>query len=124
MESPGAIELPPSETPNAARIYSYTLGGSYYLPVDRAAAEYMFSLVPSTPKWVRMLRSFLQHAARRLWVEGLTHFIDFASGLPTDDHIHHVLPDARVVYSDLDLETYNLAQQPVGHLPNVLYLRR
>jgi len=78
MAPSGAVELPPSETPNAARIYSYTLGGSYYLPVDRAAAEYMFSLVPSTPKWVRMLRNFLQHAARRLWVEGFTHFIDFA----------------------------------------------
>lgn len=123
MEQSGLVELPPSETPNAARIYSYTLGGSYYLPVDKAAAEYMFSLVPSTPKWVRMLRNFLQHAARRLWAEGLTCFIDFASGLPTDDHIHHVLPDARVVYSDLDPETYDMAQQLVGHLPNVRYLR-
>jgi hypothetical protein len=123
MEQSALVELPPSETPNAARIYSYTLGGSYYLPVDKAAAEYMFSLVPSTPKWVRMLRNFLQHAARRLWAEGLTCFIDFASGLPTDDHIHHVLPDARVVYSDLDRDTYELAQQLVGHLPNVRYLR-
>lgn len=122
MES-GAVNLPVSNTPNAARIYSYTLGGSYYLPVDKAAAEYMFSLVPSTPKWVRMLRMFLQHAARRLWAEGFTHFIDFASGLPTEDHIHYVLPDARVVYSDLDPETYQLAQQLVGHLPNVLYLK-
>ncbi len=52
--------------PNAARIYNYTLGGSYYYPVDQAAAEYMFSLVPSTPKWVHMLRAFLQHAARQL----------------------------------------------------------
>jgi hypothetical protein len=40
--------------PNAARIYNYTLGGSYYYPVDQAAAEYIFSLVPSTQKWVRM----------------------------------------------------------------------
>ena len=84
-----------AEAPNAARIYNYTLGGSHYRPADQAAAEYMFSLVPSTPKWVRMLRDFLQQAARQLWDEGITHFIDFASGLPTQDHIHHVLPEAK-----------------------------
>ncbi|HEX6289558.1 MAG TPA: SAM-dependent methyltransferase [Herpetosiphonaceae bacterium] len=117
METPN-----PPEAPNAARIYNYTLGGTHNFPADRAAAEYMFSLVPSTPKWVRMLRDFLQQAARQLWDEGFTHFIDFASGLPTDDHIHHVLPDAKIVYSDLDPYTYAQAQQMVGHLPNVLYL--
>lgn len=110
-------------TPNAARIYSYTLGGSYYYPVDKAAADYMFSLVPSTPKWVKMLRAFLQQAARQLWAEGFTHFVDFASGLPTEDHIHHVLPDAKIVYADSDPATYAQAQALVGHLPNVLYLQ-
>lgn len=113
----------PTEVPNAARIYSYTLGGSHYLPVDAQAAEYMFSLVPSTRKWVRMLRDFLQQAARELREDGFTHFVDFASGLPTDDHIHHVIPDARVVYSDADPYTYAEAQKMVGDLPNVLYLQ-
>jgi hypothetical protein len=40
----------PSDVPNAARIYNYTIGGSHYFPVDQAAAEYMFLLEPSTPK--------------------------------------------------------------------------
>jgi hypothetical protein len=111
------------EVPNAARIYSYTLGGTHYLPVDQAAAEYMFSLLPSTPKWVGMLRAFLQQAARRLWAQGFTHFVDFASGLPTEDHIHYVLPEAKIVYSDIDPDTYTVAQTLVGHLPNVLYLQ-
>src|SRR5919109_127432 len=123
MDTPTPTPTPnPPDVPNAARIYNYTLGGTHYFPVDQAAAEYMFSLVPSTPKWVRMLRDFLQQAARQLWDEGFTHFVDFASGLPTDDHIHHVLPDARVVYSDIDPYTYAQARQMVGHLPNVLYL--
>lgn len=112
-----------AEVPNASRIYNYTLGGSHYRPADQAAAEYMFSLVPSTPKWVRMLRDFLQQAARQLWDEGFTHFIDFASGLPTQDHIHHVLPDAKIVYSDVDPYTIEQGQEMVGHLPNVLYLQ-
>ncbi|HTQ81295.1 MAG TPA: SAM-dependent methyltransferase [Thermoanaerobaculia bacterium] len=110
------------ETPSAARIYSYTLGGSHYFPVDQAAAEYMFSLVPSTPKWVRMLRDFLQRAARQLWAAGYTHFVDLASGLPTEDHIHHVLPEARIIYSDIDPLTCAEGQEIVQALPNVLYL--
>lgn len=120
--TPSADSTPP-DVPNASRIYNYTLGGSHYFPVDQAAAEYMFSLVPSTRKWVRMLRDFLQQAARQLWAEGYSTFIDFASGLPTDDHIHHVLPDARVVYSDLDPYTYTEAQRLVAGRPNVLYLQ-
>ena len=109
--------------PNAARIYNYTLGGSHWTPVDQAAAEYMFSLVPSTPKWVQMLRDFLQRAARQLWEDGFTRYVDFASGLPTEDHIHAVLPEsARIVYSDIEPSTVEEAQTLVGHLPNVLYL--
>lgn len=124
MEGPAAAAAPePHQVPNAARIYNYTLGGSHNFPADREAAEYMFSLVPSTRKWVRMLRDFLQQAARRLWDEGYTHFVDLASGLPTEDHIHAVLPGAKVVYSDLDDYTVEQARALVGHLPNVLYLK-
>lgn len=111
-----------TDTPNSARIYNYMLGGSHNFPADRAAADYMSSLVPSTAKWVRMLRDFLQQAASQLRAEGFTHFVDFASGLPTDDHIHHVVPDAKVVYSDIDPYTLEQAQKLVGDLPNVLYL--
>lgn len=121
MESP---DTPPSPTdvPNAARIYDYTLGGTRNHPADRAAAEYMFSLVPSTPKWVRMLRDFLREAARKVRAEGITHFVDFASGLPTEDHVHAAVPDARVVYSDLDPYTYQQAREMVAGDPDVLYL--
>ena len=112
----------PTDIPNAARIYNYVSGGSHWFPADKAAADYISSLVPSTGKWVRMLREFLQQAARRLHAEGLRHFVDFASGLPTDDHVHAVVPDARVVYSDTDPYTLQAAEQLVGGLPNVLYL--
>lgn len=119
QEGPGG--QPPA--PNAARIYSYTLGGTHYTPADQAAAEYMFSLVPSTRKWVSMLRDFLQKAALQLRAEGFERFVDFASGLPTEDHIHAVLPEARVVYSDIDPETNAAAREMVAGLPNVLYMQ-
>jgi len=123
MADTDSTDQPPADVPNAARIYNYTLGGTHWLPVDKAVADYMFSLVPSTPKWVRMLRDFLARAARELHAEGFRHFVDFASGLPTDDHVHAAVPDARVVYSDLDEYTVEQAQKLVGGLPNVLYLR-
>lgn len=114
----------PTDTtiPNAARIYDYTLGGTHNFEADRQAAEYMFSLVPSTRKWVKMLRVFLQEAATQLWEEGFTHFIDFASGLPTNDHTHSVLPEAKIIYSDVDPLTVATAQQMVADKPNILYL--
>jgi hypothetical protein len=112
-----------TEIPNAARIYDYLLGGTHNFPADQAAAGYMVSLLPSTPKWLRMLRDFLPASARRLHREGLTYFADFASGLPTDNHIHTALPaEARIVYSDNDPYTISQARRLVDDLPNVVYL--
>lgn len=112
----------PTEIPNAARIYNYTLGGTHYFPADAAAAEQMFAAVPSTRKWVRMLRDFLGAAAASLHAEGFRHFVDFASGLPTDDHVHAAAPGARVVYSDLDPYTIEQGRRMVEGNENVLYL--
>ncbi|AEI65738.1 SAM-dependent methyltransferase [Corallococcus macrosporus] len=109
--------------PNAARIYDYTLGGTHHFEADRQAAESMFSLVPSTRKWVRMLRACLRTAAQRLAADGFHHWVDFASGLPTGDHVHAVLPpDARVLYSDINPLTITTAQHLLGATPNVRYL--
>lgn len=112
-----------TQIPNAARIYDYTLGGTHNFEADRQAAEYMFSLVPSTRKWVKMLRAFLQEAASQLSEEGFTHFIDLASGLPTNDHIHAVLPsDAKIIYSDADPLTVSEAAGLVADKPNIIYM--
>lgn len=119
MDAPAAEP----QYPNAARIYNYTLGGTHYFPVDQAAAEAMFTLVPSTRKWVRMLRDFLRESAGRLSAQGFTRFVDFASGLPTAEHVHAVVPHARVVYSDLDPYTVEQGRKMVEGLPGVLYLQ-
>lgn len=118
---PSAADFP-AEVPHPARIYNYASGGSHWFPADREAAEAMFSLIPSMPKWLRMVRAFLPAVARRLREDGFTRFADFASGLPTEDHVHAVVPDARVVYSDVDPYTLSRAADLVGHLPNVRYL--
>lgn len=108
--------------PNAARIYDYTLGGTANFEADRMAAEGMFQLIPSTKKWVRMLRSFIQEAAQTLHEEGFTQFLDLASGLPTQDHIHTVVPDARIVFVDNDPLTVEHAKSLLEGVENVSYL--
>lgn len=110
------------QIPDASRIYDYTLGGTHNFEVDRQAAEFMFSLVPSVPKWVRMLRAGLQAAARRMATDGFKHWVDFASGLPTGDHVHSVLPEARVLYSDISPLTIASAKHLLGDNPRVRYL--
>lgn len=113
-----------TQFPNAARVYDYSLGGSHNYEADRQAAEYMFSLVPSTKKWVRMLRASLQESAHQMWDAGITHFVDFASGLPASDHIHEVLPvEAKIVYSDRDPVTVSAASKMLEDYPNAIYLR-
>jgi hypothetical protein len=112
-----------SPVPSAARIYDYLSGGSFHFPVDRDAADFMVSLVPSVPKWLRMLRAFLQKAAQQLWASGMTHFVDFGSGLPSNTHVHAVLPNARVVYVDSDPYVVQEGRRMLVDSSNTLYLQ-
>lgn len=108
--------------PNAARVYDYVLGGTHHFEADRRAAELMLSLLPSTPRWVRQLRRFLQVASRRLGDDGLQHFLDLGSGLPTETHIHSTVANAQVVYVDNDPVVVSYGQQLLGDNPNARYL--
>ncbi|MFP2932960.1 SAM-dependent methyltransferase [Pyxidicoccus sp. 3LG] len=110
------------QVPEASRIYDYTLGGTHNFEADRRAAEFMYSLMPSVRKWVRMLRTCLRTAARKASMEGFEHWVDFGSGLPTEEHVHTVLTDARVLYSDINPLTIATAKHLLGDTPNVRYL--
>ncbi len=109
--------------PSGSRVYDYTLGGSHNFEADRQAAQYMFSLLPSTPKWVRLLRSFMQEAAAQLGEEGFDKFLDLGSGLPTADHIHAIVPNARIIYTDFDPVTVTYGLELTKDLPNVRFLQ-
>lgn len=123
MNADASAQPAPDQFPNAARIYDYTLGGTLNREVDRQAAEYMFSLLPSTRKWVQMLRAFLYKAASELYGEGFEQFLDLGSGLPTQDHVHHAAPDATVVYVDNDPLTVNQGQTLLADVPNATYVQ-
>ena len=109
--------------PNIGRIYDYFLGGNHNFEVDRIQAEKILEKMPLAPKMCRMVRWFLGEAVRRLVKDGYTQFIDFAAGLPLQDHIHQIAPEgSKIIYSDNDPITVAFSSEIVGDNPNVLYL--
>ncbi|MGA2974581.1 MAG: SAM-dependent methyltransferase [Spirochaetia bacterium] len=109
--------------PNPGRIYDFILGGNHNFEVDRQAAQQLLKFAPDFPKSARTIRWFLGEAVRRLLADGFTQFIDFASGLPTVDHIHQVAPKGtKVVYSDIDPVTVAYGQEIIKDEPDVRYI--
>jgi hypothetical protein len=107
--------------PNSGRIYDYLLGGHHNFEVDRMAAEQVVKLLPFVPKFVRLQRWCLQDIAVELTEKrGYNVIIDFASGLPTNDHIHYVVPaGTTVIYSDYDPVVVEYAREILADTPNV-----
>ena len=110
--------------PNPGRIYDFFLGGNHNFEVDRDVAQKLLETYPILPKVLKMLRWFLGEAIRRMLKEGFGQFLDFASGLPLQDHIHQIAPpDTKVIYSDKDEVTVAYAKKIIGKDPNVRYLK-
>ena len=109
--------------PNTARIFDYLAGGTSNFEVDRQAGEEMLKIIPSLRKWVRLRRAFIQEAAQRLTSDGYTQFLDLASGMPTEDHLHAFAPDARVIYSDINPVAVSYGDSLFADLVNVAYIR-
>jgi O-methyltransferase involved in polyketide biosynthesis len=111
-----------SSQPNPARVFDYLVGGTANFEVDRAAAEKLTQIWPILPKLTRLRRAFIQEAAQVLYEQGFRQFLDLASGLPTGDHLHAVLPDARVIYSDINPVAINYGESYLAHLEHVAYI--
>lgn len=110
--------------PNAGRIYDYILGGSHNFEVDRKAAEDLKKLMPMMPMSFRLIRWFLHEAVKRLSDQGFRHFLDFASGLPTVDHVHVTAPKGtKIVYSDIDPVTVTYGTEITKGLSDVRYVQ-
>ena len=109
--------------PNAGRIYDFLLGGKHNFEIDRQAAQRILQSTPFLPQIFRLIRWFLGEATRRLIDKGFDKFLDFASGLPTQDHIHEVAPKGtKVIYSDKDPVTVEYAKEILKDNPNARYV--
>lgn len=111
--------------PNAGRIYDYLLGGSHNFEVDRQAAEQLVKLIPFLPKGMRLQRWCLQDIAQNLTeTRGFDIIVDFASGLPTNDHIHIVVPpNTEVIYTDYDPVVVEYAKEILKDTPRTLFIQ-
>ncbi len=122
-EQPNTSAFLDTSLPNMARIFDYLVGGTANFEVDRQAANEMLKLMPSLRKWVRLRRAFIQEAAQLLRQEGFTQFLDIASGMPSDDHLHTVVPDRRIVYSDINPVAVSYGRSLFSHHEEIAYIR-
>jgi hypothetical protein len=112
-----------ASNPNAGRIYDYLLGGSYNFDVDRIAGDRVRQFAPFLPKAMRLQRWCLQDLAVELSeIRRYDVIIDFASGLPTSDHLHHVVrPGTTVIYSDYDPVVVEYAHEILAGSENTYF---
>jgi hypothetical protein len=93
-----------TETPSAARMYDYALGGAHNFAADRAAAKALWAALPDAPLVARSNRAFLRRAVRYCIEQGIDQFLDLGSGIPTVGNVHEIAqqlnPQCRVVYVD------------------------
>ena len=108
--------------PNSGRIYDYVLGGNHNFEVDRKAGDQVLAVVPDFRQFARLIRWFISVAVEKVTADGYTRFVDFASGLPTMDHIHLVAPKgSKVIYSDIDPVTVSYGREIIKDQPNARY---
>lgn len=111
--------------PSSGRIYDYFLGGNHNFEVDRQAADQLIKILPFLTKSARLQRWALQDIAVELTEKrGYDVIIDFASGLPTMDHIHYKTPKGTtVIYSDSDPVVVEYARDILKDTPNVYFFQ-
>ncbi len=114
-----------SSRPSSGRVYDYYLGGNHNFEVDRQAAEQVLKLMPFISKFARLQRWALQDIAMELGQKrGYDVIIDFASGLPTNDHIHHKVPSTTtVIYSDYDPIVVEYTREILVDSPNAHFFQ-
>lgn len=71
-------------------------------------------------------RHFLRRVIRYMCYEGIDQFLDIGSGLPSADNTHQiaqrVIPDARVVYVDIDKAAVTYGQQILSDVPSTTFI--
>ena len=115
-----------TKVPNMGRIYNYLLGRGFNFEADRIVGDQLKKTVPGlSNKGLRLIRSGLQNVAHSLSIErGFDTIIDFASGLPTVEHIHStVAPSTTVIYSDIDFLTVEYGLDILRDTSNAHYFQ-
>lgn len=95
-----------TSVPSVARMYDYYLGGSDNYASDREACARLNEIARGTGGLAINNRRWVGRSTRFLADAGVRQFIDFGTGLPTQENVHQVAqriaPESRVVYVDND----------------------
>ena len=93
-------------TPSIARVYDYLLNGKDNFAVDRAVADKLLAVAPTSALVMRENRQFLARATGWAAGQGISQFIDLGCGMPTTPNTHQsaqaVDREAHVAYVDTD----------------------
>lgn len=107
--------------PNTGRILDYWLGGTHHFPADVAAAQAFDAIYGQFPQVFRVLRNYIGRAARFIYSQGVEQFLVLGSGIPTQGNVHEAVPEAKVLYTDIDPVNVELGQQILAQTPNAQY---
>lgn len=113
------MEIP--SIPNTGRIVDYWLGGEHHFPPDTEGGKLFDSVYPHFPTVFRAERGFVGRATRYIASQGIDQFLVFGAGIPTQGNVHEVVPQARVLYSDIDPINIELGKQILASHPQADY---
>lgn len=108
-------------SPNTGRMVDYWLGGSHHFQVDIEAAKLFEEAYSNCRTFFYQLRDFNGRVCRYMQWQEINQFIVFAAGIPTNNNVHQVVPDARVLYTDIDLTNIQLGQEILANNPHTEY---
>ena len=115
------------ETPSAARMYDYYLGGSHNFAADRALGDEVIRAFPDSRELCQANRAFLHRALAVLCGLGVDQFLDLGSGIPTVSNVHEAVrelnPAARTVYVDSDAVAFAHGQALLADVPEAVFVR-
>lgn len=121
--APGEVDI---ETPSAARMYDYYLGGSHNFAADRQLAEQAMAVWPDARHFATANRAFLRRVVTLLAGLGIDQFLDLGSGIPTVGNVHEVAqaanPKARTLYVDCDPVAYAHGSVLLADVPHARFL--
>lgn len=107
--------------PNTGRILDYWLSGSHHFPIDVEAAKVFDAVYPNFPTVFRTLRDYIGRVCRYIESQGINQFLVFGSGIPTCGNVHEVVPQAKVLYTDIDAINIELGKEILANNPNADY---
>lgn len=112
------------EESTPAGVYDYLIGGNHYNAADKRVGDMLRQSLPWAPKGMRHGRWALFTFVDQFAKAGLTHYIDLATGFPTEDYPHAHLPsDSKIIYNDINPQVVAEARRMIGERATLRYVQ-